>query len=69
MEKIFEKKKLFHFFQKDSIISMCINIYMYRDEKTQGIQRMILFVEVFAIFKCFGFKTFIRASKLKRSKC
>ena len=28
---------------------------MYRDEETQGIQRMILLKELFANVKCFGF--------------
>ena len=37
---------------------------MYRDEKTQGLMRMILFVEEFATVKRFGVKIFIRASKL-----
>ena len=32
---------------------------MYRDEITQGFH--ILFVEIFANVKCFGFKTFIGA--------
>ena len=36
---------------------------MYGDEKTQGHQRMILFVKIFANVKCFGFYTFIRAFK------
>ena len=37
---------------------------MYRDEKTQGLHRSILFVELFANVKRFGFQTFIRAYKL-----
>ena len=29
---------------------------IYREEKTQGLQRMILFVEIFANIKCFIFR-------------
>ena len=37
---------------------------MYRDEKTQGLPEMILFVEIFANVKRLGFYTFIKACKL-----
>ena len=36
---------------------------IFTNEKTQGFQRLILFVEIFAIVKRFGFKTFIKTSK------
>ena len=35
---------------------------MYKDEKTQGFQKMILFIELFA--NVLGFQTFIRACEL-----
>ena len=37
---------------------------MYRNEKTQSLQKMILFIEIFANVKCVSFFTFIRACKL-----
>ena len=36
---------------------------LYNDEKTQDLQRMILFVEISANVKRFGFYTFVRACK------
>ena len=33
---------------------------MYKNEKTQGLERMILLLELFDKIKCFGFYTFIR---------
>ena len=32
---------------------------IHRDEKTQCLLRMILFIEIFANVKCFSFETFI----------
>ena len=37
---------------------------IFRDEKTQGLKRMIEFVEIFANIKRFAFLTFIKACKL-----
>ena len=37
---------------------------MYRGEKIQGLWKMILFVEIFANIKYFGFRTLIRVCKL-----
>ena len=36
-------------------VCMCVFMKMYRDEKTHGLQRMILFIELFANVKRFGF--------------
>ena len=42
---------------------LCLHVKMYRDEKTHVLQRMILFIEVFAKIKCFHFWTFINVCK------
>ena len=34
---------------------MCVCMKIYRDEKTQGLQRMILLIELFSNVKHFGF--------------
>ena len=54
------------FFSYIFIENMEINptVWKYRDEKTPGFQRMILFVEIFANVKRFRFETFIRAGKI-----
>ena len=39
---------------------------MYRDEKTLGLQRVILFIESFANVTRFGFYSFIRAFKFDK---
>ena len=38
-----------------------MRVCVYRHEKTQGLQKMILFVELFVDAKRFGFYTFNRA--------
>ena len=37
---------------------------MYKDEKTQGLQRVILIVEIFTNIRCLGFLTFIKEFNL-----
>ena len=39
-------------------------IKIYRNEKTKAVMRMILFIELFAKVRCFGFYNFISACKL-----
>ena len=43
---------------------MCVYMKMCRDEKSQGLQRMILFIELFAHVKYFGFSTVFRVWEL-----